>query len=167
MKDVRISGGIQLISNEVKVKVKKLVPEAVVPFYSRPGDAGMDMTAISVAETDMYIEYGTGIALQLPPNYVGLIYPRSSLSNYDLILANHVGVIDSNYVGEIKFRFKRTMTLPQVGRFYPTPETLKVYKIGDRIGQIIVQKIPEVKFEEVEELDKTVRGENGYGSSGV
>lgn len=141
----------------VNVNIKRLTPEAVLPKYAKTGDAGMDMTAISISENDMYIEYGTGIAIQLPSNYVGLIYPRSSLSNYDLILANHVGVIDSGYTGEIKFRFKKTDD-----RAYA-----KHYQVGDKIGQLMVMPYPRVIFTEVKELEQTERGIGGYGSSGV
>lgn len=172
MKDVKLGGGLQFTDTEIAVKVKKLVPEAALPKFGRAGDAGADLTAISMVETDMYIEYGTGIAMDIPNGYVGLIYPRSSLSNYDLTLSNHVGVIDPNFRGEIKFRFKRTKS-PQVfsSTFYAIDsETIidesKLYKIGDRIGQIILHKIPEVSFEEVTELDETNRGDGAYGSSG-
>ncbi len=144
------------------VKIKKLVPEAIVPAYSRSGDAGMDMTATSVTETEMYVEYGTGLAMAIPVGYVGLIYPRSSLSNYDLILANHVGVVDSNYRGEVKFRFKKSYEKVLKG-----VRDAKYYSVGDRIGQIIIQEIPTVNFEVTDDLDETNRGANGYGSSGV
>ena len=143
----------------VNVKIKKLTTEVVIPKYSRSGDAGLDLTATSINETDMYIEYGTGLAVAIPEGFVGYIFPRSSLSNYDLILANHVGVIDSNYRGEIKFRFKKHCT-------FKVSDAYKYYEVGDRIGQLIVQKIPLVQFEETEELDETNRGANGYGSSG-
>lgn len=167
MIDVKLSGGIQLMKNTVSVNFKKLVPEATAPKYAKSGDAGVDLVATSVNETEMYIEYGTGLALEILRGYVGLIYPRSSLSNYDLVLANHVGVIDSGYRGEIKFRFKKTknpeyMTL--TGREYNTP---KVYQIGDKIGQLVVTPIPLILFEEVTELEETERGSGGYGSSGV
>lgn len=165
MKSVKLGGGLQFTSNEVKVKIKKLVPEGVIPEYSRVGDAGLDLVATSMTETDMYIEYGTGIAISLPENFVGLIYPRSSLSNYDLILANHVGVIDQNYRGEVKFRFKKAELLNSAEEY--TGFRRKYYSIGDRIGQLIVQEIPAVVFEEVEELEQTNRGDKGYGSSGV
>lgn len=140
----------------MNVKIKKLVPEAVVPKYSRKGDAGLDLTATSMNDTDMYIEYGTGLAVAIPEGYVGYIFPRSSLSNYHLDLANAVGVIDSNYRGEIKFRFKKT----------EDHWSSKYYKVGDRVGQLIIMPIPEIEFEEAEELDETNRGANGYGSSG-
>lgn len=171
MKDVKLGGGLQLINNSVNVKFKKLSEDAVAPKIMKTGDAGADLTATSMTETDMYIEYGTGLAVEIPQGYVGLIYPRSSLSNYDLILSNHVGVIDSNYRGEIKFRFKRTKK-PSMAYRVPDMENLidsnncQIYKVGDRIGQLIIMPYPTVTFEEVEELSETNRGDQGYGSSG-
>lgn len=150
----------------VEVNIKKLSPGATIPRYSKAGDAGMDFTALTMTETEMYIEYGTGIAIQLPSNYVGLIYPRSSLSNYDLVLSNHVGVVDSGYTGEIKFRFKRTKYMPNF-MGVDLPELDKVYKIGDKIGQLIVTPYPTVVFNEVSELEETDRGISGFGSSGL
>lgn len=152
----------------VNVKFKKLVPEAVIPKYAKSGDAGLDLTATSVVETDMYIEYGTGLAMELPEGFVGLIYPRSSLSNYDLVLSNHVGVVDSGYRGEIKFRFKKASRFKYVGFCGEvTNISEKFYKIGDRIGQLIVQEYPRVLITEVEELESSERGFGGFGSSGT
>lgn len=156
MYDIKLTGGIQLVKKHIEVNFKKLVPEAVAPRYAKAGDAGMDLTAVSVSENELYIEYGTGIAIQLPQQHVGLIFPRSSLSNYHLILSNHVGVIDSGYTGEIKFRFKKTNVGPAAN----------YYKVGDKIGQIIVQEIPLVIMNEVDELEETARGADGFGSSG-
>lgn len=137
----------------MKVKIKKLNPEAVIPTYATDGDAGMDITALSITHkpANGYIEYNTGISLEIPTGYVGLIFPRSSISKMGLQLANSVGVIDSGYRGEITFRFKRT----------PGP----IYKPGDRIGQIMFIPFPKIEFEEVDELGKTERGDGGYGST--
>lgn len=167
MKDVKLGGGLQLTDSGVKVKFKKLSPEAVVPAYAKLGDAGVDLTATSMIETDMYIEYGTSLAVEIPSGFVGLIYARSSLSNYDLILSNHVGVIDSGYRGEIKFRFKKTKDVGVIGGcITQASHLIKVYAIGDRIGQLIVMPFPKVTFKEAEELSQSDRGEGGFGSSG-
>lgn len=155
MKSVQITGGMKLISDDLSVNIKKLSPEAVIPSKGRAGDAGVDLTATSMTETDMYIEYGTGIAISVPEGYGGFILPRSSLSNYDLVLSNHVGLVDSNFRGEIKFRFKTTKASP------------KVYNVGDRIGQLVILPVPEIVFVEVSTLDDSVRGTQGYGSSGL
>lgn len=153
----------------VTVKFKKLSPLAVTPSYSRDGDAGADLVATSILETDMYIEYGTGLSIELLPGFACFLYPRSSLSNYDLILANHVGVGDSNFRGEITFRFKRTrIEIPNEFDVFGEPAfTPAIYKVGDRIGQLVVQEVPRMLFEEVEELEQSNRGSLGYGSSGV
>ncbi len=136
----------------LKVKIKKLIPEATIPKYANPGDAGMDVYAISKKETDKYIEYGTGISFEIPEGYVMLIFPRSSVSNTDLILANSVGVLDSGYRGELKIRFRKN--------------GFDVYQIGDRIAQIIILPYPKVNFEEVNDLSASIRGEGGFGSTG-
>lgn len=140
----------------MNVKIKKLHPSAKIPEYSRQGDCGLDMVAVSKTENDLYIEYDTYIAIQLPRNHVGLLFPRSSISNYTLCLANSVGVVDENYSGSIKFRFKKTSTSAYE----------KVYNIGDRIGQLVVLPYPTVEFQEVEDMSETERGEAAFGSSG-
>lgn len=144
----------------MEVKIKKLNDKAVLPVQVDKGSAGMDLTAISeklFADGAInYVEYGTGLALEIPEGYVGLIFPRSSISsNTTLILSNSVGVIDSSYRGEIKFRFK---SLSPMGN--------KKYKIGERIGQLVIMPYPKIEFIQVEELNNTERGEGGYGSSG-
>jgi dUTP pyrophosphatase len=136
----------------MRIKIKKINPVAVIPKYSKEGDAGMDVVAISRKENEKFIEYGTGLCFEIPKGYVCLIFPRSSLSNKDLILANHVGVLDSGYRGELKFRFKK------IGE--------EIYEIGDRIGQIMIIPYPQVEFEETEELGESQRGESGWGSTG-
>lgn len=141
----------------MQIKFKKLNPEAKVPQHSKPGDAGVDITATWKQEIDKNIVYGTHLAVEIPENHVGLLFPRSSLTNYDLSLGNHVGVIDSGYRGEILFKFKRL----EVSKF------CKEYQPGDRIGQLVI--VPFVKIEGVEvgELSQTERGQTGYGSSGT
>lgn len=140
----------------INIRFKKLSDKAVVPVYSRNGDAGVDLVATSITETALYIEYDTDLALDIPPGFYGAVVPRSSLSNYHLILSNHYGVIDSNYRGSIKFRFKKTSDSPAAN----------YYKVGDRIGQLIVQEIPRMLFEEVQKLEQSNRGSLGFGSSG-
>jgi dUTP pyrophosphatase len=140
----------------MRVKIKKLKPEAVIPSYAKLGDAGMDLTATEIIKDEAFqITYGTGIALEIPIGYVGLIFPRSSIRNYQLSLSNCVGVIDSEYRGEIQFTFNKTGGVPS-----------KKYEIGDRIGQIMILSYPEIKFVEVSSLSSTERGEDGFGSSG-
>lgn len=139
-----------------KVKVKKLVPEAVIPSYSKEGDAGMDLTITrEIENTTFSVSYGFGIALEIPKGYVGLVFPRSSIRNQDLILSNSVGVIDSGYRGELQATFKKTDGLDSIK-----------YKVGDRGAQIVILPYPQIKMVESTELSDTERGEGGFGSTG-
>jgi dUTP pyrophosphatase len=141
----------------MEVKIKKLHPDAVIPAYSKPGDAGLDLTATSIHD-DSYdnIVYGTGLAIEIPEGYVGLLYPRSSNSKTDLYLTNHVGVIDSGYRGEIMFKFRPINGIVDA----------YIYAVGDRIGQLIIMPYPSIKFVETDELSDSDRGNGGYGSTG-
>jgi len=140
------------------VKVKKLSPEAVIPSYATVGSAGMDVTAISKeydAENDCWV-YHTGLSFQLPKGYVMLIFPRSSNRKTNCYLANHVGVLDSDYTGELLLMYKCRDCI----------FTYPPYQEGERVGQIIIMPYPKIEFLEVEELDKTERGDGGFGSTG-
>jgi dUTP pyrophosphatase len=139
----------------MKVRFKKLSEKAVTPKYAKPGDAGMDMVATSLVKNEVFYEYGTDIAVEIPEGYVGLVFPRSSISKTKQILANHVGVVDSGYRGEIKFRFKKLDW-----------DNGEVYEIGDKIGQLLVIPYPTIELEEVSELSETQRGSDAFGSSG-
>ena len=146
----------------MKVKIKKLNESAVIPKYSKAGDAGMDLVATS-KETDKYgnIVYGTGLAFEIPKGYVGLLFPRSSISKYDMNLTNSTGVLDSGYRGEVFFKFKRPSRFTN-----DFNDDCSIYNVGDRIGQIIIIPYPQIEFEEVEELSETDRGTGGFGSTG-
>ena len=140
----------------VLVKVKKLDPNAVVPSYSKVGDAGMDLTITKEIEnTSFSVSYGFGIAMEIPKGYVGLVFPRSSVRNQDLILSNCVGVIDSGYRGELQATFKKTQGLDSIK-----------YKVGERGAQIIILPYPTIYMTEVPELSDTERGSGGFGSTG-
>lgn len=136
----------------LKIKIKRLKKEAVIPKYAIKGDAGMDVVAVTKNETEKGVEYGTGLAFEIPEGYVCLIFPRSSVCNKDLILANCVGVLDSGYRGELRLKFKK------VGK--------ETYNIGDKIAQLIILPYPKIVFEEVKELSSSARGDKGFGSSG-
>lgn len=140
----------------MEVKIKKLNQKAVIPGYAHQHDGCMDLTATSMSITDKYIEYGTGLAMEIPAGFVGLVFPRSSISKKDLSLANSVGVIDAQYRGEIKLRFRDS----EVNFIYD------YYGVGDRVGQIMIIPRPSVTFTQVEELEDTARGNGGFGSSG-
>ena len=143
------------------IKVKKLVPEAVIPFYAKPGDAGMDITCTSFEydkEHDCYM-YHSGLAFELPKGYVMLIFPRSSNRKTDYYLCNHVGVLDSGYRGELMFAYKNR-TDDRLN--YQKPP----YQVGDRIGQIIILPYPIVQMIESDSLEESERGTGGFGSTG-
>ena len=137
----------------MKIKIKKIHPDAVIPKYAKKGDAGMDLTAVDVVADGSTLTYKTGIAIEIPRWHVGLLFPRSSVYKTGQTLTNCVGVIDSGYRGEIMMKY----TLSPYQR---------EYDIGDRVGQIIIMPYPKIDFEEVEELTATDRGQNGYGSTG-
>jgi len=143
---------------DLTVKFRKLVPEAVTPQYAQDGDAGMDLTATSFRRTDTFMEYGTGIAVEIPSSHVGLLFPRSSITKAPkgFSLKNSVGVIDSNYRGEILVRFE----FP-----YSNYHRAEMPDIGDKIAQLIIIPYPKVHLEEVQELSDSNRGDGGFGST--
>ena len=145
-----------MMSGGTLVKVKKLDPNAVIPSYSKVGDAGMDLTITrEIENTSFSVSYGFGIAMEIPKGFVGLVFPRSSVRNQDLILSNCVGVIDSGYRGELQATFKKTNGLDSVK-----------YKVGERGAQIIILPYPTIYMTEVPELSDTERGLGGFGSTG-
>jgi dUTP pyrophosphatase len=136
----------------MKVNFKKLHENAELPFYAKEGDAGMDMKCVDFDLGKDIITYKTGIAVEIPDGYVGLIFPRSSIRKTGLILTNSVGVIDSGYRGEIMASFKVLDN--------PT------YNLGDKVCQLIILPYPKIKPEFVDKLSETDRGEGGFGSTG-
>lgn len=159
------------------IRFKKLHPDAVTPAYSRDGDAAVDLTAVSLHNDELgFLVYDTGIAVEIPQGYVGILYPRSGISKTDLMLSNSVGIIDSNYRGSLQFKF----TTNHVGSTKMHHNAIvsltghdsvlanfNIFNVGDRIGQLILHKIPEMSFVEVSELTPSNRGAAGFGSSGV
>lgn len=141
----------------MKVKFKKLIPQAKVPERANPTDAGFDLSATSITypsgSSGVFIEACTGISLEIPKGYVGLVFPRSSISNTKHFLRNSVGVIDSGYRGEIKLRFS-------------IDETNTSYQMGDKIGQIVFIKLPQIEMTESQDLSDSDRGTGGFGSTG-
>lgn len=139
----------------MKIRIKRLHQNAVIPTYAKHGDAGMDLTATSKSyDENNNVVYGTGLAVEIPEGYVGLVFPRSSICKKDLFLTNSVGVIDSGYRGEIMAKFKHTDNLPVE------------YRVGERIAQLIIIPHPYIEFELANELSESERGSGGYGSSG-
>jgi dUTP pyrophosphatase len=139
----------------MKVKIKKLHPNAVKPKYAKESDAGMDLVATEIiSETPSQITYGTGLAMEIPDGMVGLVFPRSSIRNMGLELSNSVGVIDAGYRGEIQATFNKNGVKDEF------------YKVGDRVCQIIIVPHPIIKIIEVDELSESSRGIGGFGSTG-
>ena len=138
----------------MKVKIKKLNPNALVPKYSKSGDAGLDLVAVDLEYNDSHITYKTGLAIEIPENYVGLLFPRSSVYKTQQVLANSVGVVDSGYRGEIMLKYTRS-------------EDDLEYNVGDRVGQILILPYPNINFVEVDELSSTDRDSGGFGSTGT
>ena len=135
------------------LKFKKLHEDAIIPSYAKPGDAGLDLTAVTESWNLDIVTYGTGLAVEIPEGFVGLLTPRSSVYKTGLFLANSVGVIDSGYRGEIMFKYRSLDSGLQ-------------YYIKDRVGQLLLVPIPLIKTLEVDELSSTDRGEGGFGSTG-
>jgi dUTP pyrophosphatase len=147
----------------MKVRFAKLHPEAVTPKTAKAGDAGFDLTAISYNYVDSvpvpYYNYEFGLAVEIPEGYVGLLFPRSSVSNKDLMLTNCVGVVDSGYRGPLSARFKTT---------HFKGELPNLYKAGERVVQLVIVPYAQAEFVEVsyDQLTTTERGQGGFGSSG-
>lgn len=142
----------------IPVKVKKLIPRATMPRYATDGDAGADLYSIEDVEIEpqQVIAVQTGIALEMPFGYVGLIHPRSSLAGKrDITVANAPGTVDSGYRGEI------LVLLTNIGR------VKQQISEGERIAQIVFQKYSEAIFEEVDRLSISTRNSGGFGSTGT
>jgi dUTP pyrophosphatase len=143
----------------VKLVVRRLDPDLPLPSYARAGDAGLDLLAADnvTLEPGQRAAVPTGIAVAVPPGYAGFVHARSGRAlNEGLALANAPGLIDSGYRGEI-----RVVVVNLDTRF---PIHLKR---GDKIAQLVVQKVEEVELYEVEELGPSDRGDGGYGSTGI
>ena len=140
------------------IKFTKIASEAVTPSHSRFGDAGYDLSSIEDVILQPFERklIRTGIAIELPPQYAGLVIPRSGNAiNKGLSLVNTPGLIDSNYRGELK----------AIAINLDPQEPIQINK-GDRIAQLVIIKVEEVSFDQVGELSETQRGSGGFGSSG-
>lgn len=165
----------------MKVKIKKLVNGAIIPQYAKEGDAGLDLVATSKTTDKLgNIVYGTGLAVEIPKGYVGLLFPRSSNAKTNLYLTNSVGVIDSGYRGEIMMKYKCMCNVFPYINYWWQKKVLKrkevnigtvcltqnAYNVGDRIGQLVIIKLPTIELVETESLSETDRGNAGFGSTG-
>lgn len=172
----------------MKIQFKKLVSNAITPRFGKPCDAGADLVATKVIldEVQRKLICYTGIAVEIPEGMVGLIFPRSSISKYDLSLSNSVGVIDSGYRGEIIVKFNLNLAdriYNKIGVVidegdvtnqqdwldsFDDEETNQatIYNAGDRVAQLVIMPIPLIEYKQVNELSETERGNGGFGSTG-
>ena len=146
------------VSETVPVAVRHLDPQLPTPSYAHPGDAGADL----VAAEDVELAPGartlvrTGIAIALPEGYVGLVHPRSGLATrLGVTVLNAPGTVDAGYRGEI-----------MVNLINHDPEHPAKISRGDRIAQLVVQRVERADFQRVDELPDSVRGTGGHGSTG-
>ena len=145
----------------MNVKFKKLHDDAKIPSYAHDTDAGLDLTAVSFTQefdksNKLVLVYHTGLAVEIPEGYVGLIFMRSSVSNKSISLTNAVAVIDSGYRGELLLKYKIT-----------TDSLPTIYQPGEKIGQLIIIPYPKINPIEAEELDSSDRNEGGFGSTDI
>jgi len=142
----------------VDVAVRRLDPDLPLPAYAHPGDAGADL----LAAEDVELGPGerrlvpTGVAIALPEGYVGLVHPRSGMAHrLGVTVLNAPGTVDSGYRGEILVNLVN----------HDRATTVKISR-GDRIAQLLIQRVERATFHVVDELPATVRGEGGHGSTG-
>lgn len=143
----------------VVVPVKRIDPAVALPSYAYEGDAGLDLRSnedVVLAPLERRL-VGTGLAVAIPEGYAGFVQPRSGMAlKRGLSMANTPGLIDSHYRGELK-----------VCAVNLDPETPISIERGERIAQLVIQRVPAVTLVEVEDLDETDRGTGGFGSSGA
>ncbi|MCR3718419.1 MULTISPECIES: dUTP diphosphatase [Prauserella salsuginis group] len=144
--------------SSVQVLLSRVDPDVPLPSYARPDDAGADLVTtrdVVLAPGERAV-VGTGVAIALPSGYAGFVHPRSGLAaRVGLSIVNTPGTIDAGYRGEIK------VCLVNLDPAEPVELTR-----GDRIAQLIVQRVSRAEFVEVDELEPTERGTGGYGSTG-
>ena len=145
-------------SHAVDVLLQRLDPDVPVPSYAHPGDAGVDLVTTIDADVPPgeRVLLPTGIAIALPEGYAAFVHPRSGLAvKYGVSLVNAPGTVDAGYRGEIR-----------VSLVNLDPRETVVLRRGDRIAQLVVQRVEHAVFHEVETLPGSDRGEGGFGSSG-
>ncbi|TQN31938.1 deoxyuridine 5'-triphosphate nucleotidohydrolase [Haloactinospora alba] len=144
--------------DQPRVSVRRLQPDLALPDYARPGDAGADLVTAEDVELPpgRRATVGTGIAIALPDGYAGFVHPRSGMAaRHGLTLVNAPGTIDSGYRGEVRVTLLNT-----------DPDMPLRLSRGDRIAQLIIQRVEQAIFTEVDELSDSVRGADGFGSTG-
>ena len=143
----------------LNIPIIRLIDDAIIPIYAKPGDAGADLVAVESVVLDPgggRALISTGVAVAIPDGFAGFVQPRSGLAlKHGITCLNTPGLIDSGYRGELKVLLINT----------DPNETFEINK-GERIAQLVIQKVEECNFQEVEELPDSERGETGFGSSG-
>lgn len=148
-------------SSNTKVKVWKEDDSVKLPTYAKPGDACCDLYVKWIEEIDNKIICHTGLHFELPEGYEMEIRPRSSLTNTDYYIPNAPGTVDAGYRGEVKVIFK------EVAQCIPFKED-KI-NVGDRVAQLLIRRVEQIDWQEVEHLEDLIpseRGHGGYGSTG-
>lgn len=146
-------------ANHIKVPIKRLDPAVELPSYAYEGDAGLDLRASEDVTLQPFERrlIPTGLAVAIPEGYAGFVQPRSGMAlKRGLSMANTPGLIDAHYRGELKV----------VAINLDPKEAIHIER-GERIAQLVIQQVPIVDLEEVDELDDTDRGAGGFGSSGA
>ena len=145
--------------NAIDLPIKRLDPTVELPAYAYEGDAGLDLRSnedVVLAPFERRL-IGTGLAIAIPDGYAGFVQPRSGLAlKKGLSMANTPGLVDAHYRGELRV----------CAINLDAHEPIVIFK-GERIAQLVIQRVPQVHLREVEQLDETDRGEGGFGSSGV
>lgn len=148
-----------MTSETIDLPIKRLDPSVELPSYAYEGDAGLDLRSsedVVLAPLERRL-ISTGLAIAIPEGYAGFVQPRSGLALREgLSMANTPGLIDSHYRGELK------VCAVNLDRERP----IRIER-GERIAQLVIQRVPLVRLTEVDELDETDRGAGGFGSSGV
>ena len=142
----------------MKIEIRRLHPDAVIPVAHHPGDAGADLVSIEmcVLAPGARAMVATGLSVAIPDGFAGFVLPRSGLaSRHGVTCANAPGLIDPGYRGELK-----------VALVNLDPELTYTVQSGDRIAQLVILATPAVEFDEVENLPDSTRGKGGFGSSG-
>lgn len=145
--------------DRVAVRIKRLDKSVQIPSYAYEGDAGLDLRANDdmIIEPNCRVLVPTGLAIALPEGYAGFVQPRSGMAlKFGLSIANTPGLIDSHYRGELKI----------ICINLDPKEAIHIER-GERIAQLVIQRVPIVDLVEVDELDETDRGAGGFGSSGT
>ena len=148
-----------MIAEKISLPIKRLDDSVELPTYAYEGDAGLDLRASESVVLRPFERrlIGTGLAVAIPDGYAGFVQPRSGLAlKHGLSMANTPGLVDAHYRGELK-----------VCAINLDPNNDIHISRGDRIAQLVIQRVPVVDLVEVKELDVTDRGIGGYGSSGV